>query len=120
MPNCVGWNRTRREPSGSSGKVALLNIGQFSAASNHIPGLLGKKKKMNLTLYTIQRCKKDDTLYGPIHGSDNGETTLCGQDVDTNWWILNNTFDGIITCKKCLKILTKYPTLSQRIIYRQR
>ena len=55
------------------------------------------------TLYTVCRCRKDDTLYGHIHGSKDGETTLCNQKLDENWMIINNTFDGKITCKKCLK-----------------
>jgi len=53
--------------------------------------------------YTVRRCKKDDTLYGPIHGSPDGDVTLCGQETDHNWWILTNDFSGKITCKKCLE-----------------
>lgn len=56
-------------------------------------------------LYTVQRCRKDDTLYGPSHGSMDGDITICGIETDHNWWITNNTFDGEITCKKCLSIL---------------
>ena len=57
------------------------------------------------TLYTIQRIRKDDTLYGSIHGSTDANKTICNFDIDQNWYIINNTFDGEITCKKCLKNL---------------
>jgi hypothetical protein len=69
---------------------------------------------MKSTLYTLQKVRKDDSLYGPSHGSDYGGMTLCGQEIGDNWWITNNTYDGSITCKKCLKILELYPTLPQR------
>ena len=59
------------------------------------------------TEYTVCRCRKDDTLYGHKHGSKDGQTTLCGQVLDENWMIINNTFDGEITCKKCLTKETK-------------
>jgi len=62
------------------------------------------------TLYTVQRIKKDDTLYGKLHGSYNGEETLCGEKCDENWYIVNNTFDGDINCRKCLKKLNKSKT----------
>ena len=67
------------------------------------------------TLYTVSRCRKDDTLFGPTHGSDNAESTVCGQIIDVNWYIVNTTFQGIITCKKCLKIISNYPSIPQRI-----
>jgi hypothetical protein len=52
----------------------------------------------------MSRCKKDDELYGPLHASSDGENTLCGQSSDENWWIVTNGFDGVVTCKKCIKI----------------
>ena len=66
------------------------------------------------TLYTVKKCKNkyNDEL---SHGSDNGEETLCGIEIDENWYITNNEFDGIITCKKCKKILKEFPTIPQRI-----
>jgi len=57
------------------------------------------------TLYTVVRCKIDDTLYGPSHGSTDGYNTVCEQKIDHHWYITNNTFDGEITCKRCLKII---------------
>ncbi len=61
-------------------------------------------------LYTVRRIRKDDTLYGSIHGSKNGCDTVCGFSLNHNWYIINNTFDGEITCKKCLKILRDSPS----------
>lgn len=60
------------------------------------------------TLYTVHRCKyKHGTdIHKTSHGSANSETTICGKDITTGMWcIINNTYDGEITCKKCLSIL---------------
>jgi hypothetical protein len=54
-------------------------------------------------LYTIQHVRKDDTLYGPIHGAMVDYETLCGLSTSHKWWILTNAFNGTPTCKKCLK-----------------
>ena len=69
------------------------------------------------TLYTVKRCKNNfnDELFKTSHGSDNGEFTLCGIEINENWYITHNEFDGIITCKKCLNVFKKYPTIPQRI-----
>ena len=71
------------------------------------------------TLYTVtvKKCKNkyDDELFKTSHGSDDGEETLCGIELNENWYITNNEFDGIITCKKCKKILKEFPTIPQRI-----
>ncbi len=69
---------------------------------------------MKSTLYTLRKARKDNSLYGPSHGADHDGMTLCGQEITDDWWITDNTYDGFITCKKCLKILELYPTLSQR------
>jgi hypothetical protein len=53
--------------------------------------------------YTVSRCRKDNTLYGKVHGSDDSTTTLCGLDIDSSWWVITNNGFGEITCKKCLK-----------------
>lgn len=63
---------------------------------------------MTGTEYIVQRCKnlKNDKLYKKAHGSEDGYETICGKDICTGWWyISNNTFDGIITCPDCLKVL---------------
>jgi hypothetical protein len=54
-------------------------------------------------LYTVSRCRiKDAKLYGPIHGSNNSNQTLCGQCIDQYWWIIDNNYSGKMSCKKCL------------------
>jgi hypothetical protein len=55
--------------------------------------------------YTVSRCKLDDSLYGPLHGSEDGNNTICGMKLDENWWITNNTDDGVITCRRCLDVI---------------
>lgn len=62
---------------------------------------------MNTPLYTLQRITKSDKLIGPAHAADTDLITICGQDIDENWWIINNTSTGTITCKECLNILKK-------------
>jgi hypothetical protein len=56
------------------------------------------------TLYTVRLCKKDGTFYGAIHGSEDGDRTICGKELDERWCILTNNYDGEVTCKKCLKV----------------
>jgi len=57
-------------------------------------------------LYTVQRSRKNRwDLYGPTHGSEGGDVTLCGQTITESWWILTNDHDGEVTCRKCLKIM---------------
>jgi hypothetical protein len=38
-------------------------------------------------LYTIRRCRKDDTPYGVSHGSMDFCYTLCGKEINHNWYI---------------------------------
>jgi len=59
------------------------------------------------TPYTVQRIRKDNTLYGPIHGSWDGDETVCGKLTDHNWYVLTNAFDGETTCKRCLRGIPK-------------
>ena len=54
------------------------------------------------TLYTVSYLKAESKTQ---HGSKDGETTVCGKELNHNWFITNNTFDGTITCKKCLELL---------------
>ena len=72
-------------------------------------------EKFMKTLYTVSRCRNDSTLFGPVHGSDEGEITVCGQSIDHHWFITDNCFEGDITCKKCLKIIDEIPILFKRI-----
>jgi len=69
------------------------------------------------TLYTLRKVRKDDTLYGASHGADHDGMTLCGQEVNDKWWITNNTYDGEITCKQCLQVLTEYPSIPECMSY---
>ena len=55
-------------------------------------------------LYTVTKCRKDDTFYGPVHFSSDADTTACGKRIDHNWYVITNDFSGKATCKKCLKI----------------
>lgn len=61
------------------------------------------------TFYTIHYITKEDplTFAKTSHGSEDGDNTVCGIDTleTKRWYLANNTFDGIITCKKCIKIL---------------
>lgn len=70
------------------------------------------------TLYTVRKCNiKDNEFSGPSHGSDDGEFSICGIEFNEKFWITHNTFDGEITCKKCLKILLRLKTIPERIKY---
>jgi hypothetical protein len=46
-------------------------------------------------------------LYGVTHGSEDADKTLCGRGIDHNWWIVDNAFEGEITCVSCLKVLKR-------------
>jgi len=68
----------------------------------------GREDKMTpkTCRYTASRIRKDDVLYGPIHGcSPSGNETLCGHEIDENWYIVTTKYDGKITCQKCLRLL---------------
>jgi hypothetical protein len=56
-----------------------------------------------ITMYTLSRCRRDEKLYGQVHGSSDCEITNCGMDANEDaWMILSNDFTGIVTCRKCL------------------
>lgn len=60
--------------------------------------------KTEKTLYTVQKVKnKKNECFKRSHGSTDGEISVCGIKFNHNWFITNNTFDGEITCQKCLK-----------------
>jgi len=60
-------------------------------------------------LYTAAKITKKEKFTGALHGSTDGDITLCGQGIVYGWYIIDNTFTGKITCKKCLKILEEVP-----------
>lgn len=65
-----------------------------------------EKKPFLYTVYTARKVRiKTQRLCGPIHGSMDGERTVCGKTINCHWYILNNTFDGNITCGECLAAL---------------
>ena len=52
-------------------------------------------------LYTVSRCRKDDKLYGKVHMAESSQHTLCGLEINENWWL--GYFEDLkVTCKKCL------------------
>jgi len=68
--------------------------------------MLRKENKMYDTIYTVSKVTKNDKCSGPIHAAHDDTITVCGQKIDHTWYIVTNAFDGTVTCKKCLKILT--------------
>jgi len=66
-------------------------------------------------LYTLYRCKSksSDERKGAFHYSDDAEKTLCGKTIDANWYICDNTFSGVATCRECVRI-DKETSLPQR------
>lgn len=60
-------------------------------------------------IYTLGYTKSmtDDTVGSTTHYADNDQQTLCGKKITERWYILTNRNDGIATCKKCTKELTK-------------
>jgi len=58
-------------------------------------------------LYSMQRCRKDNSRYGKIHFARHEFETLCGLTTDSKWWILTNRHDGDATCVKCIKTNAK-------------
>ena len=54
-------------------------------------------------LYTVCFIIKSVYFCKTRHGSEDANSTLCGKTINRKWHILNNTFDGEITCKRCIK-----------------
>ncbi len=59
------------------------------------------------SLYTVYKCESEtsDNKVGHYHASDFGEMTLCGKEINSDWFISDNTFTGNVTCGQCLRIL---------------
>lgn len=53
-------------------------------------------------VYTVSRCRRDNTLFGPVHFADDDNFTRCGKLIDKNWFVITNNFNGDATCKRCL------------------
>jgi hypothetical protein len=56
------------------------------------------------TRYTVYKCKSmtSDEQVGSTHYSNDAESTLCGKDVNEYWYICDNRFTGVATCRKCV------------------
>lgn len=68
---------------------------------DHEPG--GLTVPPSLPLYSMQRCRKDNSRYGLIHFAHHDDETLCGLSINRYWWILTNNHNGKSTCPKCIK-----------------
>jgi hypothetical protein len=64
-------------------------------------------KNIEYPIYSVQRCKDDDSKYGEIHFANDEFKTLCGIAINQNWWFLTNDHDGFSTCEKCNKKVFK-------------
>ena len=53
--------------------------------------------------YTVQRISKKDKLFGKVHGSVDARETICGKEIDENWFILTADFEEGVTCEVCKK-----------------
>jgi hypothetical protein len=90
--------------SATNRENAIFFVTERSVNFNGDLNMESKQLRMSVALYTVYRCKTkiSDDRTGPYHGSDDGEKTLCNQSIDEGWFIVDNTFTGKITCKKCL------------------
>lgn len=61
---------------------------------------------MNEYRYTVHRTKSlsDASRKGSVHASRDGNSTICGKDIDKYWHIHTNDFTGKITCKTCVAL----------------
>lgn len=74
--------------------------------------IIGKTQRNIVTklTYALSRCRKDDSLYGDIHGAMDDCKTLCGKTIDSNWYITktsaHDNCEDSVTCRTCKKHLT--------------
>jgi hypothetical protein len=54
---------------------------------------------MTPSRYTVQRCRKDGTAFGPVHIKSRGMITRCGWVIKPPYWLVLDK----ATCKKCRK-----------------
>lgn len=82
--------------------------------------MTAKRPLMPIAHYTVYRCKSktSDDRIGPFHGSDDGEETLCSRPITEGWFIVDNTFTGKSTCKKCLNELAMRTEKLKRLEWR--
>jgi len=80
---------------------------------------MAKKLKPVPVCYTIQKITATtDKHYGAIHGSYHGEETVCGKELNSNWYIISNDFsrNSTITCKKCLQKLRNHDDYAKKFM----
>lgn len=57
--------------------------------------------------YSLSRCRKNKDLYGSSHLAEDDKKTLCGLEINENWYITGHNIHSTLqptTCKKCLKL----------------
>ena len=60
-------------------------------------------------LYAVQRCRKDGSLYGQVHASADADCTVCGVQMNHNWWIIDNTHSLEPACPRCRDTMDSKP-----------
>jgi hypothetical protein len=98
---CVNWDNTAKE---------FRDFGECSDLSNGAKVIYFIEepyhpKDLSDTQYTIRQITKKGKLYSSIHASADAHTTLCGHEINENWYILTNEGIGVVTCEKCKEIL---------------
>ncbi|MDY6894333.1 MAG: hypothetical protein SVO01_02790 [Thermotogota bacterium] len=58
-----------------------------------------------MTYDKLRRCRKNGTLYGPVHVSEPcADSTMCGQEIKAGkWWVMRDAAE--VTCKKCVDVM---------------
>jgi hypothetical protein len=63
-----------------------------------------------IPLYSVRKCRsnKSDVSTGHTHASQDAYSILCMEKkMDSNWCIISDNYDGIITCPKCIEIMVQ-------------
>ena len=60
--------------------------------------------------YTVSYCTKNERIRKRVHGSADGNNTLCGHDLNGNWVIIKRSvydpgLEKDINCPKCLRAM---------------
>ena len=62
---------------------------------------------MDSCLYTVRKVSKEDRIYGPSHGTEDCDKTLCGIQINETWYLTDHSYNGTITCADCLEAIEK-------------
>jgi len=98
---CVYWNNVTKEFEDFTGCSDIrkgAKVIYFIEEPYH-------PKELSKSQYTVGKVSKQGKLYSHIHASEDGYTTLCGEEIDEKWHILTNECLGVVTCQKCKEIL---------------